>query len=237
MSESKLNTEVRRPSGTSKADRAMWNRLYSGSPLRDLPWFAQEPYPPLVRAVESGRLKPPGPILDIGCGLGTNALWLASRGFRATGIDLAPTAVEAAKSRRTSESRLADFRVDDILRSELPAGRFRAAVDVGCFHTLRKRHRRAYSQGVARLLRPGATLVLFWVAREETGTWGPPHRLSVGDITESFESEFRVERIEYRPRTGRLTRQVQRERRPLTVLAGYTAELVRRDGLQPAARG
>ena len=214
----------------------MWTRLYAGSPLRDMPWFTDEPFGPLARLLESGRLKAPGPVLDVGCGVGTNVLWMASRGFQVTGVDVAPGAIAAAESRRTATDRTSTFLVDDMLASELPAGRFRAAVDVGCFHTLRPHQRAAYAEGLARVLCPDATFFLFWVAREETGPWGPPHRLSVLEVVAAFESTFRVEGIEFRPRTARLTREVKRARRPLATLAGYTAELVRRRVAQPPVR-
>ena len=214
----------------------MWTRLYSGTPLRDFPWFARRPYPPLVRAVRERRLQAPGPILDVGCGLGTNTLWLASRGFHATGVDLAPGAIAAAESRATPAGGSARFLVDDVLASELPGGEFRSAVDVGCFQTLPPRRRPDYAEALARLLRPESTFVLFWVAREETGAWGPPHRLSVGEVVVPFESRFLVKHVDYRPRTQALTSKVKKSSRPLATLAGYTATLVRRRGNQPPPR-
>jgi SAM-dependent methyltransferase len=225
-----------RSSGMPPTDRAFWTRLYEERSARPLPWFDRDPYPPLVRAVEDGWISPPGPVLDIGCGEGTNARWLASRSFRATGIDIAPGAIAASESNRGSGTENPSFRVDDVLASGLPARQFCAAVDVGCFHTLPPRTRGSYSASLARLLAPGAPLLLFWVAREETGSWGTPHRLSVGDVTNTFERLFVVDRVEFRPRTTRLTPQLKRTARPLATLAGYSARLVRRRVPQPAAR-
>lgn len=214
----------------------MWTRLYSETPARELPWMNRGPYPPLVQAVQDGWLSPPGPILDVGCGVGTNTLWLAAQGFRATGIDIAPGAVRAAESSRADGDQLSVFVADDVLASRLPARRFRAAVDVGCFHTLPLRTRTQYSASLARLLAPGAPLLLFWVAREETGSWGPPHRRSVNEVTASFEPLFLVERVVYRPRSVPLTPATRRSARALATLAGYTARLVRRRTLQPPVR-
>ena len=107
----------------------MWTRLYAETPLQALPWGLRDPFPPLVRLVEGGWLPPPGPILDVGCGIGPNAFWLSGRGYRVTGIDIAPGAVAAAKVARPSEAASPDFLVDDILASTLPSARFRGAVD------------------------------------------------------------------------------------------------------------
>jgi SAM-dependent methyltransferase len=215
------------------ADRAMWTRLYAENPVPRMPWVNRGPYPPLAEAVKDGWLSPPGPILDVGSGVGTNTFWLAGQGFRATGVDIAPGAVAAAELNRRRAVHNPRFLLDDVLASELPAGRFRAAVDVGCFHALPTGTRHDYATSLARLLAPGSPLLLFWVAREERGSWGPPHRLSVGEVTEVFESLFLVERVAYRPRSAPLTPKVKRSARPLATLAGYTARLVRRRGPQP----
>lgn len=227
---------ARRPGGLSPRTRAMWARLYSGPDAGRLPWAFQKPFPPLTRAVEQGWLPSPGPILDVGCGTGTNAIWLARQGYRVTGSDVAPGAISAAEAHRGIGRTNPKFVVDDILASALPASRFRGAVDIGCFHTLASRERRAYSASLARLLTPGAACLLFWVGREETGSWGPPHRLSVTEVTEVFEPSFLVERIEYRPRTVHLSARVRRSARPLATLAGYSLRLLRRSAPQPAAR-
>jgi SAM-dependent methyltransferase len=213
----------------------MWNRLYEGSPLSRMPWFTQAPYPPLVEAVQRERLRPPGPLLDVGCGLGTNAIWLASQGFQVTGIDVASRAIAAANSREPGSRGGVTFLEDDILSSKLATGRFRCAIDVGCFQTLPRTRRREYVDGLARALKPDGVFLMYWVAREETGGWGPPHRLSVGDVVDPFELRFRVAEIEFRPRALALTREAKRSGRPLSILGGYTARFVRRRGLQPPA--
>jgi SAM-dependent methyltransferase len=236
MPTSRRGKAPRHQAGMPLADRAWWIRLYAETPLRNLPWAHQEPYPPLARAVQDGWLSPPGPILDVGCGVGSNTFWLSRQGFSATGIDIAPGAVAAAESNRSPETQNARFIVDDVLASDLPTGRFRAAVDVGCFQTLPPRTRHAFSVSLSRLLSPGSPYLLFWVAREETGSWGPPHRLSVGEVTATFESLFLVEQVVYRPRSARLTRKIQQSARPLATLAGYTARLVRRTTPQPPAK-
>ena len=66
-----------------------WNESYAAG---QMPWDAGEPEPLLVEFVTSGAMTP-GPALEIGAGTGTNAIWMAERGFDVLGVDLAPLAV------------------------------------------------------------------------------------------------------------------------------------------------
>jgi len=71
-------------------------------------------------------------ILDVGCGLGTNALQLASLGYRVAGIDVSPSAIETAEVRRAAGGVSCEFRVADFL-----AGGWvdlDVVFDRGCFH-------------------------------------------------------------------------------------------------------
>jgi SAM-dependent methyltransferase len=189
-----------------------------------------------VKAVQDGWLRNAPSILDVGCGVGTNTFWLAAQGFRATGIDVAPGAISAAESGRATKSPNPNFLVGDVLSNTLPPRQFGAGIDVGCFQTLPKGSREEYSSSLARLLTPGAPLILFWVGREEEGAWGPPHRLSVSEVTKTFESTFRVDHLVHRPREVCLTPEIRRSARPLATLGGYSARLVRRTKLQPLER-
>lgn len=71
--------------------------LVEGMPHTGVPWDIGAPQPVVVAWEAAGRFR--GHVLDAGCGTGDNALFLASRGFRVTGVDIAPTAIETARSR------------------------------------------------------------------------------------------------------------------------------------------
>ena len=60
--------------------------------------FAPEPPGYLVELLESGTLKP-SKALDIGCGTGYYSLYLASKGFDVTGVDLSPSAIAIARDK------------------------------------------------------------------------------------------------------------------------------------------
>ncbi|MEV6241430.1 class I SAM-dependent methyltransferase [Lentzea sp. NPDC051838] len=71
--------------------------LVEGMPHTGVPWDIGAPQPVVVAWEAAGRFR--GHVLDAGCGTGDNALFLASRGFRVTGVDIAPSAIETARSR------------------------------------------------------------------------------------------------------------------------------------------
>ena len=208
-----------------------WAETYEKTPYRELPWFSDRPFPSLVRAVEERTIVPPGPLLDVGCGAGSNVLWLARRGFRATGVDISPGAVEAAQRRARAAKLPAEFRVGDALNLPFPRGSFRVVTDVGCFHTLPVDLRKGYVREVHRVLKPGGTYLPAWIAREATQQFGPPHRLSVGDMTAVFEADFIFAETEYGPASPR---GAWRTRRGL--LPSYSARLLRRSSPQPPPR-
>ncbi len=77
-------------------DREGWNKRYAGS---ELLWTAQ---PNRFLAAEVSGL-PPARALDLGCGEGRNAVWLAERGWQVTGVDFSE--VGLAKAEKLAEER------------------------------------------------------------------------------------------------------------------------------------
>ena len=74
--------------------RPPWNDRYaSGEPL---PWDTGTPDPVLVEMIESHAIVP-GRALEVGCGTGTNAIYLADHGFDVVGVDISPLAVDNAR--------------------------------------------------------------------------------------------------------------------------------------------
>src|SRR5688500_17408321 len=109
-----------------------------------LPWDTDEPDPNLVAAVGRVGLGP-GRALDIGCGTGTHAVWLASQGFDVLGVDLAPRAVERAEARAaaTSTDGTCSFSAVDFLNDPPPGESFDFVFDRGCFHVFDEPAKRA----------------------------------------------------------------------------------------------
>src|SRR5215467_1039574 len=110
-----------------------WNEDYEKG---DAPWDAGAPDPHLVSLVGSGRVAP-GRTLEIGCGTGTNALWLATQGFDVIGVDVAQLAIDKARAKAAAAGAVAGacrFELLDFLAAAPPGGPFDLVFDRGCFH-------------------------------------------------------------------------------------------------------
>ncbi len=176
--------------GSSRAVRARWTATYETTPYQRLPWFDPDPSPQVVEALRQHFLTPGGTVLDLGCGAGSNVLYLAREGFEAHGVDLSPGAIRAATERARSDGVKAEFHVGDVLSLDYRAARFDGLLDNGCFHTLPVGRRRDYAREAARVLRPEGSFVLSWIAREHVSETGPPHRPSLAEVAAALEERF-----------------------------------------------
>jgi methylase of polypeptide subunit release factors len=73
---------------------AHWDRQYRSLPV----WDTGQPSGELRRVLDRFGIGP-GRALELGCGTGMNAVYLALRGFAVTAIDLSPRAIRAARRR------------------------------------------------------------------------------------------------------------------------------------------
>lgn len=77
-----------------------------------LPW-EMGPRKELVQLVESERISPCRAI-DLGCGTGSNAIFLAQCGFDVTGVDYADSAIKKARQQADATKVKVEFVVDDL---------------------------------------------------------------------------------------------------------------------------
>jgi SAM-dependent methyltransferase len=146
----------------------------------------------LVEFVSSGRIAPTQ-TLEIGAGTGTNAIWLAERGYDVVGIDVASLAVERANAKLDGRGLRCRFATLDFLRASPPEGPFRFAFDRGCFHVFDEPEERArFAARVAAVLVPGALwLSLIGSTEGEPREMGPPRR-SAREVTLAIESALEI---------------------------------------------
>lgn len=151
-------------------EHADWNDSYRDG---NLPWDTGVPSAELQSVLEQHNVQPCR-ALEIGCGTGTNSVWLAQQGFDVTGVDVAPLAVERAKQRAKAAGVAAQFAVADVLQLPDLAGPFAFFFDRGCYHAVRRSAPQDYAPAVARQLTTGARGLILAGNAREPNTPGPP---------------------------------------------------------------
>jgi SAM-dependent methyltransferase len=166
-----------------------WNESYASG---QLPWDTGQPEPLLVEFVISGAVTP-GPTLEIGAGTGTNAIWMAERGFDVLGVDVSPLAVERAHAKLEAHALRCRFAAGDFLAASPPTVPFQFVFDRGCFHVFDEPdERRRFVEQVADALGPGGLwLSLIGSSEGPPREIGPPRR-SAREVVLAIEPALEI---------------------------------------------
>jgi len=139
----------------------------------------------------------PGRALDLGCGTGTNALYLARHDWQVVGIDFSELAIGTARTKLATASLPGvTFHHGDAtqLTAEGITGFFDFVLDIGCFHGVPPTKRDRYVREVAAHTRAGATLLMFAFGSAMRTPGRHPTRES--EIRRRFGASFDMTRIE-----------------------------------------
>jgi SAM-dependent methyltransferase len=147
----------------------------------------------VVRLAEAGYFA--GDVIDVGCGTGENAIFLAARGLTVVGIDGAPTAIASARRKAIERVGRVTFEVADALDLGPTGLTVDVALDCGLFHTFTDAERPVYARSLHGILRPGGRAALLCFSDEEPGDMGP-RRVSQAEVRATFSSGWAVESID-----------------------------------------
>ena len=166
-----------------------WNDSYASGVL---PWDTGQPEPLLVEFVTSGGVTP-GRTLEVGTGTGTNAIWLAERGFSVLGVDISPLAIEKARAKLVRPDLRCSFMTLDFLAVPPTEDRFDFVFDLGCFHVFDEPEERSrFAEYVAAALKPGGLwLSLIGSTEGAPRDVGPPRR-SAHEVTLATEPALEI---------------------------------------------
>jgi len=133
------------------------DRIYKDVPLDTIPWNTETPPDALVELVQSGKVRPCKTI-DLGCGTGNYAIYLAGLGFDVTGVDSSRTAVTIATKNAQKKNVRCRFIAADLLGDLHEVNdTFDFAFDWELLHHIFPEDREKYVQNVHTLLNPKAT--------------------------------------------------------------------------------
>ncbi|HLW00592.1 MAG TPA: class I SAM-dependent methyltransferase [Ktedonobacterales bacterium] len=159
------------------------------------PWDTNIAPPELVEAVEGPGALDVGQALDLGCGTGTNCLYLARQGWEVTGIDFIANAIRLASEKLRHAGSLAGkvrFLVGDVTNLDalgLEPG-YTLLFDLGCLHSIDLLARVRYAQGVTRLAAPGGLFLLYGFMPNQL----IDNHLTRAEVQALFEPAFTLER-------------------------------------------
>lgn len=123
------------------------------------PWEIGRPQPAVASLVSGAAFV--GPVLDVGCGTGENALELARSGLEVVAVDSSPAAIDAARSKAMERGLDVEFAVADAHNLSL-GRRFTTILDSALLHVIGDRHR--YSDQLASVIEPDGRLVLLEIS-------------------------------------------------------------------------
>jgi SAM-dependent methyltransferase len=159
-----------------------------------VPWDIGAPQPVVVRLADAGEFH--GAVLDAGCGLGNNAIFLAERGFEVTGVDGAETALAKARERAAAHGVEVEFTQADVTTFDGVEPRFDTVLDSALYHCLTDEQRTAYAAALHRVTRPGARLHLLCFADAGDDGLGMPMSVSQDDLRTHLSAHWRIRDVE-----------------------------------------
>lgn len=159
-----------------------------------MPWAHKNPDFNLVETVHNRPIKI-CKTLEIGCGTGTDAIWLAEQGFPVVAIDASDIAIGIAREHAKQAESNCRFSLFDFMGNEIQDVPFGFVFDRGFFHTFDKlTDRKIFAERVSNVLSGGGLWLSLIGSTDDLPRKkgeGPPQR-SARDIVKAVEPYFEI---------------------------------------------
>jgi 2-polyprenyl-3-methyl-5-hydroxy-6-metoxy-1,4-benzoquinol methylase len=170
-----------------------------GLSLSASPWTTLAVGKELQNLVIDGIIRDGMTGIDIGCGIGIEAMYLAKQGIKATGLDFMPKSIEIAKEMARLSEADVNFLCDDFIEMNLKKyqGKFDLVIDQGCFHHIPIEERINYAERVYSLLSDDGIFFLRGFSDQmlPSPTNDGPIRLTSDAIINTFYKLFFIEKL------------------------------------------
>jgi ubiquinone/menaquinone biosynthesis C-methylase UbiE len=167
-------------------DKETLERMYREGKL---PWDYGKPCEQLV---DFANKQKSCRALDLGCGTGTDAVFLAQKGFNVSAIDISEEAIKIAKLKALKAGVKIDFIVGDVLEMPFEDQTFEFVNDNGCFHQLAESSWKRFIEELFRVMRPKAKYLMKCFSDKEPPNPKLPNRLSEETIRKYFSENFNI---------------------------------------------
>ncbi len=166
-----------------------WDVFYQQNKVETMPWYEKNLDLDMVDEIQ---FLEKGEFLDLGTGPGTQAIELAKKGFKVTGSDISPSAIENAKLLSSN----VNFVIDNILNSKFETESFDYILDRGCFHVLSVDDRITYLSQIKRILKKEGIIFLKCMSKNEKNLsdYQGPHRFHKEELMNYFEMDFDIKK-------------------------------------------
>ncbi len=178
-----------------------FNEVYHDkATLENVPWVTGAVGIEILKKIINKQIPAGMSILDVGCGFGTEAVFMARHGHRVAAIDADPAIIAKAEKYAALLDTKVDFRVQNFLEIEQLkefAGAFDIVTDQGCFHHILPQDRQAYKNAVKYCLKSGGRYFMrgFSYLMPPSTSGNGPIRLTSDDILNTFLTDFYVEEM------------------------------------------
>ena len=181
-----------------------FNSIYQGG---DAPWDISRPQKEFVQLEKAGEIV--GSVLDVGCGTGENALFLAAQGHEVWGVDFTSIAIKKARDKAIERNLNVTFLTRNALDLHTLGRVFDTIIDSGLFHVFSDEERPLFVTSLASVLRRHGTYFMLCFSELVRGSYGP-RRVTQAEIRNAFNSSWRINYIrQARITSERLTEGVQ----------------------------